>query len=299
MKTRKRPEPEISLSILTKLVEWFNQLNAKTDQQTLRIEHLSKLILQIQHQNHSALNQIQRYTKFSAEKRTLKYLFEEYTCEEVLTQTLIKQLPAPYNKTLLKPRVLFTINSTSPKQKAEIINLIHSKKAKTVVEIGCYIGMATVDLASSLQNNALLYAIDPWVNYLSSSDHNNDFEDGLYNQFLSNVIHAELTHKIIPIRKRSTEAADFFIEKKIYPEVIYVDGDHSYEGVLKDLETWYPLLHKNGVICGDDYSLPGSGVAKAVNHFCEIHNLKFETKATAPEKNAGPDVPWLWIIHKQ
>jgi len=44
--------------------------------------------------------------------------------------------------------------------------------------------------------------------------------------------------------------------KKFKPEsmdFIFVDGDHSYEGVKKDCETYYPFLKKGGFFCGHDY----------------------------------------------
>lgn len=36
-------------------------------------------------------------------------------------------------------------------------------------------------------------------------------------------------------------------------DIIYIDGNHLYEYVLEDLETFYPLVSENGVLCGDDF----------------------------------------------
>lgn len=54
---------------------------------------------------------------------------------------------------------------------------------------------------------------------------------------------------------------------------IYVDGDHSYEGCLKDLNNALSKVKKGGMILGDDYGHAGArwqkpGVTKAVNEFC-------------------------------
>lgn len=46
-------------------------------------------------------------------------------------------------------------------------------------------------------------------------------------------------------------------------DLVWVDGNHSYEGVLGDLKHWDPLAHR--MICGHDYSLPG--VKQAVDEF--------------------------------
>ena len=59
---------------------------------------------------------------------------------------------------------------------------------------------------------------------------------------------------------------------------IYVDGDHSYEGCLKDLNNAKEIVKPGGLILGDDYGWPNSkyqkvGVTKAVNEFRKKHNL--------------------------
>jgi SAM-dependent methyltransferase len=35
---------------------------------------------------------------------------------------------------------------------------------------------------------------------------------------------------------------------------VYVDGDHSYEAVLDDLENWAPRIKPGGVLAGDDFT---------------------------------------------
>ena len=59
---------------------------------------------------------------------------------------------------------------------------------------------------------------------------------------------------------------------------IYVDGDHSYEGCLRDLENSINVVKPGGKIIGDDYGWPGiaydkPGVTKAVKEFINKHDL--------------------------
>ena len=59
---------------------------------------------------------------------------------------------------------------------------------------------------------------------------------------------------------------------------IYIDGDHSYEGVTADLEGSMEIVKKGGVIFLDDYALDNHqhpGVRAAINDFCKERNLKF------------------------
>lgn len=74
--------------------------------------------------------------------------------------------------------------------------------------------------------------------------------------------------------------------------LIYLDGDHSYQGALADLKAFLPKLVTGGIMAGHDYLSPDYGVEKAVNEFT---NGRFEVN-TIPEEdiyNAG-----FWFIKK-
>ena len=65
---------------------------------------------------------------------------------------------------------------------------------------------------------------------------------------------------------------------KSYFNWVYIDGNHSYEFVLKDLNHYYPLIMKGGFLCGDDYGWTDwhckKGPKKAVDEFAEKMSLK-------------------------
>jgi Methyltransferase domain len=51
----------------------------------------------------------------------------------------------------------------------------------------------------------------------------------------------------------------------------YIDGDHTYDAVLADLNAYWPLIRPGGCIAGDDYDIKGwweNGVTRAVEAFC-------------------------------
>ena len=55
-------------------------------------------------------------------------------------------------------------------------------------------------------------------------------------------------------------------------DCIYIDGDHSYEACIKDLNNAKEIVKPGGLIIGDDYGWPDAkwqkkGVTKAVNEF--------------------------------
>lgn len=49
-------------------------------------------------------------------------------------------------------------------------------------------------------------------------------------------------------------------------DFIMIDGDHDYEGVLADFENFFPLLHKNSILCMDEYNFQEyPGVTQVIN----------------------------------
>ncbi len=47
-------------------------------------------------------------------------------------------------------------------------------------------------------------------------------------------------------------------------DFVFIDGDHSFESVSKDIAAWLPKVRPGGIIAGHDYSAPFPGVMRAV-----------------------------------
>ncbi len=70
-------------------------------------------------------------------------------------------------------------------------------------------------------------------------------------------------------------------------DIIYIDGDHSYNGVKRDLINAYKKIKDNGYIMGHDYEMNMAkahttydfGVKKAVDEFCKEYNQTIIAKA--------------------
>ncbi len=52
------------------------------------------------------------------------------------------------------------------------------------------------------------------------------------------------------VREKSWLGADLFEDGSL--EIVYIDGDHTYEAVVKDLAAWYLKIRKGGILRGDD-----------------------------------------------
>lgn len=168
-----------------------------------------------------------------------------------------QQLPAPYSQlTEVFPMYTFGMYFNSK----FLDKLFDHNRIVNAIEIGSFYGQSTRHIASLLPDNGKLYAIDIWASH-----------DGMYERFLSNVIHAGLTNKIVPIKKASKQAVPDVVSYCASFDLIYVDGDHETVPVFQDLELYFPLLSEHGVMCGDDWLL--RSVRTAVLSFAQEHQL--------------------------
>lgn len=162
------------------------------------------------------------------------------------------------------------------------IEKIFSKFApKVVVELGSWLGKSTCHMAGLLKGRGKLFAVDHW---LGSEEHlNSNRSDiiwllpNLYGQFLSNIMHRNLTDTVIPWRMNTEQAAYKMGNKNISVDLVYVDASHDEQSVYQDLSNWYPLVRSKGIICGGDWSWGvGCPVRKAVERFGKEKTLKID-----------------------
>lgn len=57
-------------------------------------------------------------------------------------------------------------------------------------------------------------------------------------------------------------------------DFIYIDGNHTYEAVKKDIELYYPKVKKGGVIGGHDFVASEQGVVRAAIEFADQKKSK-------------------------
>lgn len=179
-----------------------------------------------------------------------------------------KDLPEPYASIRDLP---FDDHGWFENQKP-LKHLLQVKPAETIIEVGCWLGLSTRFLAENQGPKGKIYAVDTWRGpenepyFMKEQAHRLPH---LYQQFLSNIKHANLTHKIIPIRMTSMEAAEAL---DIYADLIYIDASHDTKSVLEDIFAWNGHLKQGGFLCGDDWLWPT--VQAAVCQAAAILNKK-------------------------
>jgi hypothetical protein len=74
----------------------------------------------------------------------------------------------------------------------------------------------------------------------------------------------------VVLHKDSVEAAGLLRSAGVVLDFAYIDGDHTYRGVRRDVEAWCGLVRPGGLLCGHDYiEARGCGVQTAVQEFAD------------------------------
>jgi hypothetical protein len=151
------------------------------------------------------------------------------------------------------------------------INIIHPK---IILELGAWKGMSTIYMLTLFDGNII--SIDNWsggnsilVNEKRKQKHD---VDKIYNQYLRNVY--EYRERVTPIKIDGRLGIKYIYDLGIKPDLIYLDMDHTYDSVSKDLETIYNYF-PNVPLIGDDIEF-FDDVRKAVTEYIHKYNYNID-----------------------
>jgi predicted O-methyltransferase YrrM len=151
-----------------------------------------------------------------------------------------------------------------------LYGLVKSAKPAVVVEIGSARGRSTCFIGMALKENGSgkLYAIDPHTRNLWND------EDSVYtyNTLFRNVGKFELESYVEIMKATSEEIAR---QWHLPIDILFIDGDHSYEGVKRDWEVFSQFVQPFGCVVFHDtlwdlkpdpkYRRPDMGVPRFVD----------------------------------
>jgi len=164
------------------------------------------------------------------------------------------------------------------------LNLVIPKETIICAEIGVAKGENAVEM---LKNYELLklYGVDPYPS--GNEDERNEMFKNL----------KPFGTRYQYLNKTSEEASSHFPDE--FFDYVYIDGDHSYENVLKDLHYWYPKVKVGGMIAGHDAWYVD--VAKAIRAFTQTLKIQGFTTVMLKDEVAFSDEAIFmdWWINKR
>jgi len=120
----------------------------------------------------------------------------------------------------------------------------HAFDKRKAAEVGVWHGITTCRIAQCLGPSGIVYAVD-------------NYPPGRLGLSLQYYVAWRNTrkwrNKIQFVRKTGKEAAAYFAQVGGAEfDFVFIDGDHSYEGLRADWEAWAPLIAPDGIVALHD-----------------------------------------------
>lgn len=133
-----------------------------------------------------------------------------------------------------------------------------STSKSVIAEIGSYIGASACcfGAAASSDKNTQIICIDTWNND-AMTEGNRD----TWAEFKKNT--TSFSDFIVPVRGFSTDVVEQVRKTANIFDLLFIDGDHSYEGVKADWEAYKCFLKPGSVVVFHDYGW-AEGVKRVV-----------------------------------
>lgn len=142
-----------------------------------------------------------------------------------------------------------------------------------VVEIGSWMGASTCFLAAGLKGDAAkIYAVDNFQGISTRGEdstwYNRHFRklgtSSTLEIFKANFAALGLSSRAEPVVSDSLAAAKSLFALRGSIDLIFIDGDHSYDACRADIDAWLPYLRKGGVAAFHDFGSRADGVTRAI-----------------------------------
>lgn len=132
-----------------------------------------------------------------------------------------------------------------------LYELLSKTKGKTIIDLGCFIGGFTKVMAQyAKEKGGKVYSIDLFKESTAAlcEIHQGYDVRGLLEQNLTErglIDYVQINHG------NSWEFADKFDNCSV--DFVFIDADHRYDSVRKDILSWFPKVRIGGIIAGHDY----------------------------------------------
>jgi predicted O-methyltransferase YrrM len=129
-----------------------------------------------------------------------------------------------------------------------------------IVEIGCYRGRSTIALSwGAVESGRLVHSVDP--HQPTTGVYGGKFGPADREAYYRNMLASGMAQRAALINLTSEQAGRSWHGPI---GLLFLDGDHRYEAVRRDIDVWVPHLVAGGVVVFDDASDPDGGPSKVI-----------------------------------
>lgn len=127
---------------------------------------------------------------------------------------------------------------------------------KLIVEIGSFLGRSTRALGENTPGK--VYAVDDFNGTgIEFKPDGRPFtqqdRESIFSYFNINLGDLIADEKVIPVKISYDTIEMSGALGLLQPDMVFIDGDHSYPAVCRDIRYWKPRLAPGGLLCGHDF----------------------------------------------
>ena len=134
---------------------------------------------------------------------------------------------------------------------------------ESVLEIGSYVGASACCFGAAIKSlgSGKVYCVDTWSNDAMTEGSRDTWRD-----FTTNT--ANYRDYIVPIRGFSTDVVEDVASHTRSLDLLFIDGDHSYEGVKADWSAYKRFLKPGAIVVFHDWGW-AEGVQRVIREDVE------------------------------
>ena len=158
---------------------------------------------------------------------------------------------------------------------------LKNKQKLVGVEVGVFEGGHAIAMLINLDIKQL-FLIDPYKSYPNFfggyNEKGQELLDVSFNKAMIELAKRGFTDKVFWKIDESLNVVNDFEDESL--DFVYLDGNHDYNVVSKEIPAWEKKVKIGGLVGGHDYTHKKPGVPKAVNEYVKENNIKLEVVKT-------------------
>lgn len=184
-------------------------------------------------------------------------------------------------------RLLEGVDGWLPLPEAYLLRDLAEATQADIVEIGCYRGRSTIALCcGATESGRLVHSVDP--HRPATGFYGGTFGPQDREFYYRNLLASGMAQRAALINLTSAQAGRSWEEPV---GLLFVDGDHTYDAVRRDIDIWGAHVVASGIVAFDDAKDPTGGPSKVIAELIasgEYGSLAIVGKVHALRKQ-GPD----------